>query len=287
MISSNWKIADANRERPSAAQNNKECLLLHFDHNGQLSFLLFYSCCSSSSSSSSSQPGDAHIISEHVPLSTPFLSQPRCELPPGSRPVFSVKAYSSRSAMVKFYFTASGIRPVSLWRIGRTEYELYADLSSRYRVRFPGAVDSKFTTDMKFVKPSDHPAIPTYRVIDSDGVIADSSHGPLNVKDEEVISWYKDMLTVSIMDVIMFDAQRQGRLSFYMVFYSSNIRSEGKRMNSNTFLGLSRRRRHCRGFCSSIDPRRCSIRTIQRDGCFPTTRVHTQGFHEPALCKPQ
>lgn len=35
--------------------------------------------------------------------------------------------------------------------------------------------------------------------------------------EEEVIKHYKDMLTVSIMDLIMFDAQRQGRLSFYMV----------------------------------------------------------------------
>jgi 2-oxoisovalerate dehydrogenase E1 component alpha subunit len=85
------------------------------------------------------------------------------------------------------------------------------------RVRFPGAVDSKFTTDMGFVKSSDLPAIPTYRVIDSDGVIADANRGPLEVEDAEVISWYKNMLSVSIMDLIMFDAQRQGRLSFYMV----------------------------------------------------------------------
>ncbi|KAK2761603.1 hypothetical protein FQN54_001431 [Arachnomyces sp. PD_36] len=85
------------------------------------------------------------------------------------------------------------------------------------RVRFPGAVDSKFTTDINFAKASDHAAIPTYRVIDSDGVIADPNRGPLDVKDEEVIKWYKNMLTISIMDLIMFDAQRQGRLSFYMV----------------------------------------------------------------------
>lgn len=88
-------------------------------------------------------------------------------------------------------------------------------------------MDSKFTTDMSFAKPSDHPAIPTYRVIDSDGVIADSSRGPLNVKDEEVIQWYKNMLSVSIMDLIMFDAQRQGRLSFYMVIPPFNIRFRG------------------------------------------------------------
>ncbi|OJD19285.1 hypothetical protein AJ78_00734 [Emergomyces pasteurianus Ep9510] len=84
-------------------------------------------------------------------------------------------------------------------------------------VRFPGAIDSKFTTEMSFINPSEHPAIPTYRVMDSDGVIVDKSRGPPDVKAEEVITWYKNMLTVSIMDLIMFDAQRQGRLSFYMV----------------------------------------------------------------------
>ncbi|BDD56719.1 hypothetical protein MPDQ_000144 [Monascus purpureus] len=84
-------------------------------------------------------------------------------------------------------------------------------------VRFPGAVNSKFTTDMSFVKPADMPAIPTYRVMDSDGVVVDKNRLPLDIPDQEVITWYKNMLTVSIMDVIMFEAQRQGRLSFYMV----------------------------------------------------------------------
>ncbi|GLI76402.1 hypothetical protein PoHVEF18_004675 [Penicillium ochrochloron] len=85
------------------------------------------------------------------------------------------------------------------------------------RVLFPGAVNSKFTTEMSFLKASDLPAIPTYRVIDSDGELVDKSRGPPDVSDEEVLTWYKNMLTVSIMDVVMFEAQRQGRLSFYMV----------------------------------------------------------------------
>ncbi|KAL9631359.1 MAG: hypothetical protein Q9204_004261 [Flavoplaca sp. TL-2023a] len=52
--------------------------------------------------------------------------------------------------------------------------------------------------------------------MDSDGVVVDDARKP-NVSDEEVLKWYTNMLTVSIMDLIMFDAQRQGRLSFYMV----------------------------------------------------------------------
>ncbi|KAI9841892.1 MAG: hypothetical protein M1838_003346 [Thelocarpon superellum] len=84
-------------------------------------------------------------------------------------------------------------------------------------VHFPGAINSKFTTDLAFQKPSTFPAIPTYRIMDSDGVIVDEARAPNDVSDEEAIELYKDMLTVSIMDLIMFDAQRQGRLSFYMV----------------------------------------------------------------------
>jgi 2-oxoisovalerate dehydrogenase E1 component alpha subunit len=35
----------------------------------------------------------------------------------------------------------------------------------------------------------------TYRVMDSDGVIVDKAHEPSDVPDEEVLTWYKNMLT--------------------------------------------------------------------------------------------
>ncbi|KAJ5125709.1 hypothetical protein N7448_005027 [Penicillium atrosanguineum] len=85
------------------------------------------------------------------------------------------------------------------------------------RVVFPGAVNSEFTSDMSFVTAKDLPAIPTYRVMNSDGEMVDKTRGHPNVSDEEVLTWYKNMLQVSIMDTIMFDAHRQGRVSFYMV----------------------------------------------------------------------
>ncbi|RYO78325.1 hypothetical protein DL763_009694 [Monosporascus cannonballus] len=83
-------------------------------------------------------------------------------------------------------------------------------------VSFPGAVKSAFTSDLKFALSADSPALPTYRVVDQDGNVVDQSFKP-DLSDEEVVKLYKTMLTISIMDVIMFDAQRQGRLSFYMV----------------------------------------------------------------------
>ncbi|CAD6563588.1 MAG: hypothetical protein ASARMPRED_000077 [Alectoria sarmentosa] len=86
---------------------------------------------------------------------------------------------------------------------------------SKTRVHFPGAVNSKFTTQLAFEHPSTHPAMPTYRVMDSDGVVVDESRKPSGISDEEIVTCVSGL--VSIMDLIMFDAQRQGRLSFYMV----------------------------------------------------------------------
>ncbi len=58
--------------------------------------------------------------------------------------------------------------------------------------------------------------------MDANGVVVDEERAPSrdDVSDAEAIKLYTDMLTVSIMDGIMFKAQRQGRLSFYMVSFN-------------------------------------------------------------------
>ncbi|KAK0708149.1 thiamine diphosphate-binding protein [Lasiosphaeris hirsuta] len=83
-------------------------------------------------------------------------------------------------------------------------------------VSFPGAVKSAFSNTLRFEQPSTYPALATYRAMDQHGVAADPSFVP-DLSEDAVVKLYRDMLTVSIMDLIMFDAQRQGRLSFYMV----------------------------------------------------------------------
>ena len=85
-----------------------------------------------------------------------------------------------------------------------------------YRVHFPGAVNSKFTSNLSFERPSEKDAMPTYRVLDQEGVVLKKDK-EIDISQDEALRWYKDMLTVSVMDIIMFDAQRQGRISFYMV----------------------------------------------------------------------
>ncbi|KAK7953755.1 hypothetical protein PG996_014647 [Apiospora saccharicola] len=93
-------------------------------------------------------------------------------------------------------------------------------------VSFPGAVKSAFTNKLNFALSDESPALPTYRVVDQDGKIVDESF-KADLSDEEVVKLYNKMLLISIMDVIMFDAQRQGRLSFYMVSAGEEALSVG------------------------------------------------------------
>lgn len=83
-------------------------------------------------------------------------------------------------------------------------------------VSFPGALKSAFTSKLFFENPETYTALPTYRVVDQHGVIIDPSFEP-DLSDEAVVKLYTDMLYISILDMIMFDAQRQGRISFYAV----------------------------------------------------------------------
>lgn len=62
------------------------------------------------------------------------------------------------------------------------------------RVNFPGAVNSKFTTELNFVHPEDKSAMPTFRILNQDGAVIDKSVS-IDVTDEEAIKLYKDMLT--------------------------------------------------------------------------------------------
>src|ERR1700750_409433 len=113
---------------------------------------------------------------------------------------------------MEFCVTNARVGPVSI-----PIHETYSRGTNFYRVHFPGAVNSKFTSELTFTRPSNLPAMHTYRILDQNGKLVDDSRPDLDVSDEMVLKMYKDMLTINIMDPIMYQAQRQGRLSFYMV----------------------------------------------------------------------
>ncbi|KAI8661085.1 2-oxoisovalerate dehydrogenase subunit alpha [Fusarium keratoplasticum] len=53
--------------------------------------------------------------------------------------------------------------------------------------------------------------------MNADGSVEDESRLSPELTTDKMLELYRNMLTVNVMDSIMFDAQRHGRLSFYMV----------------------------------------------------------------------
>ena len=54
---------------------------------------------------------------------------------------------------------------------------------------------SPLVTTMDFLTPSKLPLIPTYRVMNSYGVMEDKTRAEPDVTNEQVLTWYKNMLT--------------------------------------------------------------------------------------------
>ena len=82
---------------------------------------------------------------------------------------------------------------------------------------FPGA-KAKYTESLDFLNPDDNEGIPIYRVMNNEGQIIKPDHDP-NLGEEELIHMYKSMTLLNTMDKILYESQRQGRISFYMTNY--------------------------------------------------------------------
>jgi hypothetical protein len=105
-------------------------------------------------------------------------------------------------------FSVKGSR-ISQRCLSRSVPNANAEAHSDNRLRFPGALQAKFTTDLSFENPKEKEAIPCYRVVDSEGVVVDKSY-KRDISDEEAIKLYENMLGISIMDQVCMQAQRQG-----------------------------------------------------------------------------
>ncbi|KAF8026530.1 hypothetical protein BT93_F3117 [Corymbia citriodora subsp. variegata] len=79
---------------------------------------------------------------------------------------------------------------------------------------FPGGKVA-FTSKMQFISETSEKRVPCYRVLDDYGqqIEYDCS---AQVNEELAVKMYTDMVTLQIMDAIFYEAQRQGRISFYL-----------------------------------------------------------------------
>ncbi|XP_072032483.1 2-oxoisovalerate dehydrogenase subunit alpha, mitochondrial-like [Amphiura filiformis] len=90
-------------------------------------------------------------------------------------------------------------------------------ISEDDKPQFPGS-RSKFVEKLDFIQPDVYDGIPVYRVMNRKGRIIDPSQDPKLDKDY-VIRMYKAMTALNAMDKILYESQRQGRISFYMTNY--------------------------------------------------------------------
>lgn len=79
---------------------------------------------------------------------------------------------------------------------------------------FPG-LKVRYSCDMKFIPETLNEALPCYRLLCSNGERLDPS-SPIEVDKEMCLKMYDNMVTLQVMDTIFYDAQRQGRISFYV-----------------------------------------------------------------------
>ncbi|XP_052700860.1 2-oxoisovalerate dehydrogenase subunit alpha, mitochondrial-like [Crassostrea angulata] len=82
------------------------------------------------------------------------------------------------------------------------------------RPQFPGS-KSKFTYKLSFLDPDEEAGIPVYRVMNSEGEMTEKSEDP-KIDKTTILKMYRDMTLLNSMDKILYESQRQGRISFYM-----------------------------------------------------------------------
>ncbi|GAB2212941.1 hypothetical protein Drorol1_Dr00020947 [Drosera rotundifolia] len=83
-------------------------------------------------------------------------------------------------------------------------------------IDFPGG-RVPFTSELKFISEQAE-RVPCFRVLDDDGeLIAVENYE--QVSKDVAVNIYNGMVTLQIMDTYLYEAQRQGRISFYMTSF--------------------------------------------------------------------
>ncbi|XP_071445239.1 2-oxoisovalerate dehydrogenase subunit alpha, mitochondrial [Hetaerina americana] len=106
------------------------------------------------------------------------------------------------------------LRSPSTLRLQRVSSDSTSDSDEDEGPRFPGA-KTNWTEKLKFRHSDDIKPLPVYRVMDNYGKVIDPEQEPKLDKDM-LLKMYKTMTLLRQMDLILYDSQRQGRISFYM-----------------------------------------------------------------------
>ncbi|KOC63343.1 2-oxoisovalerate dehydrogenase subunit alpha, mitochondrial [Habropoda laboriosa] len=86
-------------------------------------------------------------------------------------------------------------------------------------------IQTSFSSELKFINKECYDSLPLFRILDS------SKHVRLpedfKLDEQTFIRMYRKMITLNIMDKILYESQRQGRISFYMTNTGEEYREAG------------------------------------------------------------
>ncbi|XP_071725764.1 2-oxoisovalerate dehydrogenase subunit alpha 2, mitochondrial-like isoform X2 [Rutidosis leptorrhynchoides] len=114
--------------------------------------------------------------------------------------------------------------------------QLPAEAPSQQVLDFPGG-EVKFTPKLTFASGATEEWVHCYRVLDDNGQTLTNNYS-LHISKELAVKMYTNMLTLEVMDTIFYEAQRQGRVSFYATTTGEeaiNIASAAA-LNNNDFV---------------------------------------------------
>ncbi|THD22340.1 2-oxoisovalerate dehydrogenase subunit alpha mitochondrial [Fasciola hepatica] len=85
---------------------------------------------------------------------------------------------------------------------------------------------ANFTSKLELIQPETRPSIPFYRVLNHNGAPIDPDCEP-DLDKDFVMKMFRTMIQLNTADRILYESQRQGRISFYMTNYGEEAAQVG------------------------------------------------------------
>eukprot|EP01080_Neovahlkampfia_damariscottae_P006000 gene6000-9998_t len=99
--------------------------------------------------------------------------------------------------------------------------------TTKVKPDFPGAPKAKITHDLNFISEWKE-TWPVYRILDEEGNVENEKEfKKVNLPEKDLIHLYECCVRLHCMDDILYNAQRQGRVSFYMTNYGEECSQIG------------------------------------------------------------
>jgi len=92
--------------------------------------------------------------------------------------------------------------------------------------KYLGHRKARFTEKLEIIDSGKVEAIPIYRATNGEGDFVEPSQDP-NLPKDVALKMYRDMAALNTMDKILYDSQRQGRISFYMTNFGEEANHIG------------------------------------------------------------